>query len=440
MAHILFVTPYYPPEVGAPQIRISETALRLVRRGHRVTVLTTYPNYPSGYVPPEYHKRKIYCEQSHGVEIIRVWSYISPNKGFLRRILSQLSFGFLSPFIGLRALTRPDILIVESPPLFDAFAGRFLAWRYRCPFIFTVADLWPEAAVQMGVLRNRFLIKLTEWLESSTYRRAATIWTVTAGLYDILLKRGLPPEKLFLLTNGTDIDKFKPIDMTEARTQVDWADIFTILHLGTIGMAQGLHTLLDAAELLRDESDIRIVLVGEGATKAELEADAQRRGLTNITFLPSQPHDRIPLIVAAANACFASVRKLPLFENTVPTKTYESMACARPILLAVDGVARKLLVEEAGAALYIEPEDAQALADAILYLRDHPEVAAQLGACGREYVAVHFNRDLLVEKLDHRIATLLKQQHSSAVEAVVEAASTGPRPQNSLDGVSHKTS
>ncbi|HLZ56231.1 MAG TPA: glycosyltransferase family 4 protein [Ktedonosporobacter sp.] len=432
MAHILFVTPYYPPEVGAAQVRISETARRLVRRGHHVTVLTTYPNYPSGKVPPEYHKRKIYRETADGVEIIRVWSYISPNKGFLRRILSQLSFGCLSPFIGLRALSRPDILIVESPPLFDAFAGRFLAWRYRCPFIFTVADLWPEAAVQMGVLRNRFLIRLTEWLESSTYQRAATIWTVTAGLYEILLKRGLPAEKLFLLTNGTDIDKFKPTSMAQARAELGWEDTFTLLHLGTIGLAQGLQTLLDAADLLRDQRDIRIVFVGEGATKADLEADATRRGLTNVTFRPSQPHERIPLIVSAADVCFASVRKLPLFENTVPTKTYESMACARPVLLAVDGVARKILVEEAGAALYVEPENAQALADAIVYLRDHPEEAAQLGARGREYVAVHFNRDLLVEKLDHRITTLLEQKHSSPA---VEAASTSP--QGSIDGLSH---
>src|SRR5579859_5834577 len=158
MAHILFVTPYYPPEVGAAQVRISETARRLVRRGHHVTVLTTYPNYPSGKVPPEYHKRKIYGETSDGVEIIRVWSYISPNKGFLRRILSQLSFGCLSPLLGWNAIEHPDVIIVESPPLFDAIAARMLAWGKRCPFIFIVSDLWPESAVQLGMLRNRVLI------------------------------------------------------------------------------------------------------------------------------------------------------------------------------------------------------------------------------------------------------------------------------------------
>src|SRR6266852_1570279 len=152
MTHILFVTPYYPPEITAPAVRIGETAMRLVKRGHQVTVLTTFPNFPTGIVPPEYRGRVIQHEMHDGVRIVRVWSYFSPNKGFLRRILAQLSFGCLAPFLGWKAIGRPDVIIVESPPLFDAIAGCLLAFFKRRPFIFTVADLWPEAAIQMGIL------------------------------------------------------------------------------------------------------------------------------------------------------------------------------------------------------------------------------------------------------------------------------------------------
>lgn len=406
MANIVFFTPYYPPEVGAAQTRISETAARLVKRGHRVTVLTTLPNYPLGQVPPEYRGRAQRRQVQGGVSIVRVWSYISPNKGFLRRILSQLSFGCLAPFLGGRAVGRPDVIVVESPPLFDAIGGRVLARFKRCPYVFTVADIWPESAVQLGVLRNRLLIRLAEWLEWSTYRRAGAIWSVTAGIRQALIQRGLPEQQVFLLPNGVDTEKFRPLPQAEARAELGWEAGFTLLYAGTIGLAHGLITLLDAAERLKNHPDIRIILVGEGAAKDELIAEAERRQLTNVTFLSAQRHDRMPLIIAAADACLVSLRKVPLFEGALPSKMYEAMACARPIVLAVDGEARQLIAEQAGAALYVEPESAGALAEAILRLRDQPRLAQHLGERGREFVKAHFDRDHLVEGLEGHLLTL----------------------------------
>ncbi|MDQ2715203.1 MAG: glycosyltransferase family 4 protein [Chloroflexota bacterium] len=405
--HIVFITPYYPPEVGAPQTRISETAARLVQRGHTVTVLTTHPNYPSGVVPPAYRGLKMHRERREGVEIIRVWSYISPNKGFLRRILAQLSFGCLSPLLGGRHLARPDMLIVESPPLFDAFAGRLLALRYHCPYIFTVADIWPESAVQLGALRNRLLIWLAERLEWSAYTHAARVWAVTGGIREALVRRGLPAQRVFLLPNGVDVAAFRPMAKAEARTELGWEHTFTLLYAGTIGMAHGLHIVLDAAEKLRGQPDIRIVLAGEGALKADLLAAAARRQLTHVTFIDARPHKEMPTLIAASDVCLASLRKLPLFEGALPSKMYEAMACARPLLLAVDGEARTRIEQEAGAALYVEPENAQALADAIVHLRDNPTLAEQLGERGRQYVKTHFNRDLLVRDLETRIVECL---------------------------------
>src|SRR5712692_9629558 len=191
MTHILFITPYYPQEKTAPAVRISETARCLVRRGYQVTVLTTFPNFPSGIVPLEYRGHLIQRELRDGVNIVRVWSYITPNRGFLRRILAQLSFGCIGPLLGWKHLGHPDVIIVESPPLFDAIAGRILALLKRCPFIFTVADLWPESAVQLGVLRNKLFIRIAERLEWSTYERAGLVWAVTQGIRDTLIERGL---------------------------------------------------------------------------------------------------------------------------------------------------------------------------------------------------------------------------------------------------------
>ena len=414
MASILFFTPYYPPEVGAAQTRISETAVRLVKRGHQVTVLTTLPNYPLGKVPAEYRSRAQRRQVRDGVSIVRVWSYISPNKGFLRRILAQLSFGCLASFLGLRAIGKPDVIVVESPPLFDAIGGRLLARIMRCPYVFTVADIWPESAVQLGVLRNRLLIRLAEWLEWSTYRRAGAIWSVTAGIRQTLIERGLPEKQVFLLPNGVDTEKFRPLSQAQARAELGWEKGFTLVYAGTIGLAHGLSTLLDAAEQLKSYSDIRLVLVGEGAAKDELIADAQRRQLTNVTFLNAQPHDLMPCIISAADACLVSLRKVPLFEGALPSKMYEAMACARPIVLAVDGEARQLIAEQAGAALYVEPESAVALAQAILRLRDQPELAQQLGERGREFVKSHFDRNLLVEGLEQRLLTLINRRQGEA--------------------------
>lgn len=408
MSHVLFVTPYYPPEVGAPQTRISETAAGLVRLGHHVTVLTTLPNYPSGIVPPEYRGGKRRREVRDGVSVIRVWSFIRPNKGFLNRIVAQLSFGCLAPLLGARAVGHPDIIVVESPPLFDAIGGRLLAAIKRCPFIFTVADLWPEAAVQMGMLRNRLAIWLAERLERSAYRQATAVWCVTEGLRRILLDRGLSAEHVFMVSNGVDTGLFRPIPQAQARAALGWGNQFTVLFAGTIGLAPGLTMLLDVAERMRGQPDVRFVLLGDGAAKEDLMAEVARRNLSNVVFLDPMPHDQLPLALAAADACITRIPRVELFVATMPVKCYEAMACSRPIVLATaGGLAHHLCVQEAGAALAVDPDDASAIAEGILYLRDHPEVARDMGQRGRAYVQACFDRDRLTAALVAHVTTLV---------------------------------
>lgn len=425
MAHILFLTPYYPPEVGAPQTRISETATRLVHRGHDVTVLTTLPNYPTGIVPAEYQHGQKQREMRDGVRVMRVWSYISPNKGFLRRILSQLSFGCLAPVLGARLVGRPDMIIVESPPLFDGIAGRLLAWRKRASFIFTVSDIWPESAVQLGILRNRLAIWMAEQLEWSTYRHASAVWAVTAGIRQTLIRRGLSAEHVFLLPNGVDVTTFRPLPRAEARAALGWNDAFTVIYAGTIGLAQGLATVLDAAERLKGYPDIRFVLAGEGAAKADLMHAATVRQLTNVSFVDAQPHARVPLLLAAADACLVSLRNIPLFEGALPSKMYEAMACARPIILAVNGEARDLIEQQAGAAIHVEPEDPVGLAEAVLGVKCQPELARRLGEQGRAFVQTHFDREKLVDALEARITGLLESAREASGQVYADVLTTG---------------
>jgi colanic acid biosynthesis glycosyl transferase WcaI len=407
MTRILFITPYYPPEKGAAAVRVSETATRLVKQGHEVTVLTTVPNYPTGIVPQQYRGRLLQEEQIDGVRVVRVWSYVSPNKGFLRRILAQLSFGCLTPLLGGKAVHQPDIIILESHPLFNAIAGRVIAKWKHCPFIFMVSDLWPASAVQLGVLRNKTLIRLAEWLERSTYKRAGLIWALSAGIRDGIIECGIPPERVFLLTNGADLSMFYPQDQKQARAELDWDDRYTVLYVGNFGLSHGLTTVLEAAKRMQNHPEIHFILVGDGAERTALIDKTQRWNLNNVTFLAAQPHERVPLVLAGADICLVPMRNLPLFEGRLPLKMFEIMACARPIVLGVEGEARRIAEQEASAAIYVEPENVEALVNGILFLQQHPEEAKSLGLRGRAYVETHYDRDQLTAQLDTHIARLL---------------------------------
>ncbi len=411
MTHVLFVTPYYPPEKTPPAIRISGSAKGLFKRGYQVTVLTTFPNFPSGVVAPEYRGKIITQEVDEGIHVVRVWSYITPNKGFLRRVLAQLSFGCIAPLPGWKYVGRPDVIIVESPPLFNAIGGRLLAWGKHCPFIFNVADLWPDAAIELGVLRNPLFIRLARLLERSTYQKARVIWAVTAGIRERLVASGVPAERVFLLTNGVDTTQFKPMPQAQARAALGWDDRFTILYAGTHGLAQGLSTVLDAAAQLKWQPNIRFVFAGDGAAKADLVAQAREQELLNVSFIDPVPHERMPVLLAAADVCLVPLRRLPLFEGALPSKMYEVMACERPMLLGVDGEARRLAEQEARAAIYVEPENADSLVSAILHLYEHPEIAQALGCNGRAFVMKHFDRQRLVSILEEHINALSSEQN-----------------------------
>ena len=398
---ILFLTPYYPPEVGAPQARIHELALRLVKRGHRVQVLTALPNYPSGIVPPEYRDRAGTWEVRDGVEVHRTWIYATPNKGFVRRILAHLSF-MVSAILAAPRMAACDAVYVESPPLFDGIAGWVLAWSKGARMVFNVADLWPQSVVELGMIGPGLRLTLAQWLERWCYRVSDLILAVTTGIERDLQARGYG-DKVAWFPNGVDADRFEKGDGAAYRAELGLDGKFVVLYAGTMGLAQSLMTAIEAARRLEDDDRVRFVLAGDGAERDALCAAAGH----NVVMLPPQPGHRMPDLLAAADASLVSLRNVPLFLGAVPSKTYEAMAAGKPILLCAAGEAPDLL-RRAEAGVVVPPEDPDALAQAVRELQADPEARARMGGSGRRFVRQNFERDVLAARFEALLEGVLR--------------------------------
>jgi glycosyltransferase involved in cell wall biosynthesis len=394
--NVLFLTHYFAPEVGAPQTRILELGRRLVSRGHSVTVLTGFPNYPTGITPTPYQGHLHLREEMAGMRVVRAWVFATPNAGFFRRLLNHLSLT-LTSIPAAFGIGPVDVMIVESPPLFLGIAGYIISRVKRAPYVFNVADLWPETAVALGALKNPWLIDLAERLEWFLYRRAARVTTVTRGIRHTIVERGMPPDRVMLLTNGVDTDRFHPsVDPSPAEQELGLDGRLTVAYAGTHGMAQGLEILVEAAALLRNQKGIRFVMVGEGAEKPGLMSKAAQLGLKNLDFFPNQPTSFMPHLWAAVDIAVVSLRRLDIFHSALPSKLFEIMATECPVVMAAEGEARDLILR-AKAGVVVEPENATELAEAVLQLAADASARRQYGRNGRCHVREHFNREYLAD-------------------------------------------
>jgi len=394
---IMFLTHYFPPEIGAPQARMHELAKRLNDLGDTVTILTAFPNYPTGVIQEGYGGRFAMEERMDGVRVLRRWVFATPNAGFFRRIGNWLSFAVTS-LTATRQVGPVDVIFVQSPPLTIGLSTLAYARLKRSPFVFNVSDIWPQSAVELGVLRNRFAIRLAEMLEMHVYRRAARVTVPTPGMLERLAARGVPREKLVLLTNGVDTDVYHPEPPDRdlaARLGLDGHKVF--LYAGTHGLSQGLDVILEAAKLTRDP-DVLYVLAGEGADKGALVAKAKAEGIANVRFLPNQPKSSMPALLNSTYAAIISLKRLELFRSALPSKMFESMAVGQPLVAALWGEGADL-VRAAGCGLVTEPGNAQELRDAVESLARDPERARTMGRRGREYVDEHYNRARIAVRL-----------------------------------------
>jgi len=395
---ILFVTHYFPPEVNAPANRTHEHCRRWVEDGHDVTVITGVPNHPRGEVFDGFENRWIQEEVIDGIRVIRTWMYLAPNAGFMKRIANYLLFALTATLASFRA-ERPDIVVATSPQFFVGVAGAIIAKLKRRPFVLEIRDLWPKSIVELGQLSDGVILKMLEALENWLYRSASGIVVNTNTFHDHITARGVESDRIELVYNGINPSVFHPKAKNNALLAEHGLDgTFTVAYVGTLGLAHGLTLLIDVAEKMREKSNVRFVLIGDGADRRKLESDISRRGLSNVTLLGLQPRHMMPDWIASIDLLLVLLRDLPVFETVIPSKIFEFLAQERPVVLAAKGEIRRMMTE-ADAALVIDPEEADQLVSAIEEVIARPEEAALRAAAGRQWVEQDFIRDDLGRKM-----------------------------------------
>jgi len=390
---VTILTQYYPPEIGAPQARLSELANALVRRGHDVTVLTAMPSYPVGKIYPGYGGL-LRRERRDGTQVIRTAVFPTQRADFLGRLANYFSFACSAGIMGTFLLRRCEYLIVESPPLFLGLTGLWLSWRTRAAMVFNVSDLWPETAVRLGVVRAGSIgHRIAAWLEGLCYRHAAVVSGQTKTIVDSIAER-FPECRTYHFSNGVNTSAFHPERRTAAaRATLEGeggeADACVALYAGLHGLAQGLDQVLEAAETLRTDPNLRMVLVGDGPAKEKLLQRAQARDLRNVRFLAPLPSGQVPPLVAAAD-----ILLVPLathIPGATPSKLYEAMASGRPVVLVAAGEPAAF-VREHRAGIVVAPGDGPGLVDALRTLSADPALRRELGANGRRTVEQLFDK------------------------------------------------
>lgn len=399
---ILFFSHYYTPEGNAPATRVSALCERWVKAGHDVTVVTGAPNVPNGVVYDGYQNRRM-SEVLNGVKVERVKTYIAANKGAVRRMFNFATYFLSSLWTALR-LPKPDVVIATSPQIFCGYAGVWYKRLRSVPLVIEIRDIWPESMGAVGAKIPTPAYKILEWIERSMYRSCDRLVTVGEGYFVRLAEKGVPREKMSIVMNGTDLAVYSPRPKNEALLEkFGLKDKFVVSYIGTVGMACGLGCVLDAGEKVKAKGEdeqwsglVRFVIVGDGAARVQLEDEAKRRGLTNVIFTGRQPKSDMPDWVSSSDASLVHLKKSELFTTVMPSKIFESAGCKRPIIMGVDGFAKKLVMD-AKAGLDMTPENAESLVKCVKELVDDPVLCRQLGENAYENIAKIHSRDRQAE-------------------------------------------
>ncbi|HEX4945300.1 MAG TPA: glycosyltransferase family 4 protein [Blastocatellia bacterium] len=408
---ITFLCQYFPPEMGAPSARTYEHARHWASLGHDVTVITGFPNHPTGIIRPEYRGHFAKREKVDGINVLRTWIYCAANKGFARRVLNFLSFFVSSWLLGAFMTRRPEIVVGTSPQFFCAVAAYVLSCIKRVPFVFEVRDIWPQSAVELGVLRNPWIIRVLEAIEMFLYRRAALIVIVAESSRPYLIARGIAPEKIKMIPNGIDAQYLALASESgeSIRAESDLQEKFVVSYIGTHGMSHALDTVLRAAKELEAAPDVHFLLVGEGAEKDNLKKLAEDLQLRNVTFVKEQPRERLLAFYRASDVSLVPLRRLPIFKKVLPSKMFELMGVGCPIICSVEGEAAAL-IERAKSGICIEPENIAALVATIRQLRDTPALRQTLSENGERFVRTNYLRSVLAEKYLNVLSGVLHPQ------------------------------
>lgn len=393
---ILFLTDNFPPEVNAPATRTYEHCKEWVKQGIEVTVITCVPNFPQGKVYKGYHNRLYQKEIMDGIHVVRVWSYITANEGFLKRTLDYISFSITSFFAGL--FQKTDIIIATSPQFFTALSGRTLSFWKRKPWIMEVRDLWPESIKTVGAMKDNPIIRLLEWEEKRCYRSAKKIIVVTDSFKKRLEEKGVDSEKIEIIKNGVNRNLFSPLPKDEALLeQLDLKDKRVIGYIGTHGMAHKLDFILHCASQMDGKNNYHFLFIGAGAEKKKLLELKNKLGINNVTLLDPVSKQEVKRYISILDVALINLRKSALFTTVIPSKIFENAGMEIPILMGVDGEARQI-VEHYEAGLCFAPESEDDFKRQLDKLLSDPILYKQCKA-GCRKLANDFDRKLLAKQM-----------------------------------------
>jgi glycosyltransferase involved in cell wall biosynthesis len=402
---ILFLSDNFPPEGNAPATRLFEHATRWVRAGHDITVITCAPNFPEGKLFSGYRNAWRQVELMDGIRVVRVKTYITANEGFLKRSLDYMSFMMMATVISLFE-RRPDVVVATSPQFFCAFAGWMvgvLKWR---PFVFELRDLWPASIMAVGAMEKSLIIRLLERVELFLYRRAACIISVTESFREDLVERGIPREKIEVVINGVDLDRYEPRPRDADLSREFGLDgKFVAGYMGTHGMAHALPKVLEAAERLLVREDIAFFFAGSGAERARVEQIVAERGLSNVRLIPRQPKERMPALWSLCDLSIVPLRDNPVFATVIPSKIFESMGMGVPILMSLPEGEATGIIRRTTSGVCVPPEDPDAMAVEIARLADAQEEMQRLRQFARA-AAPQFSREHLAARMIEVLSAL----------------------------------
>jgi len=401
---ILFHTHYYLPETGPATKRISGLATNLKKLGHEVEILTGFPSYPSGIKPEGYKKRLYMEEEINNIKIYRYYSYASPKVNIFNRLLNYISF-MISSFFFIFKKEKYDVIICSSPPLFISLTSYFISRIKKIPLIFDVRDIWPDVAAEIGEIeKNSIKYKVLDLLADFIYKKSYKINVVTKMKKEKLIRKGIKEEKINYISNGFDKEFLEnPIDK-EIINEFSLKDKFVLIYVGTIGLAQGLDIILDAANDLKNHDNIKFLIIGDGLEKDDLQKKAKQLNLNNLNFLGIYPHEKIYTFLKYSDVSIIPLRNENL-KDSVPSKLFESLGAGCPVILSAVGESLSILKESNG-GLSIDPGDSKALTDSILKLYNNEDLRKKMSKNGQKYVLNNFTRFEIAKKLKDELIDL----------------------------------
>ncbi len=405
----VIICQYYPPEQAPIGVMLKELAEDLAKDGHRVTVITGFPNHPLGKIFPGYNRKLFSNSVEGGVKVTRCWLHVSPKKTVFNRLLNFISFG-ISSFWAVLFFEKPDLILAVSPPLSNGITAMLLKGIKNCRYIFNVQDIYPDAAVNAGVVRDSRLISIFQKLELSIYRQARKVTVISEGFKENLALKGVPSGKIDIIYNWIDASEIAPQPReNDFSLKQGLKDKFVVLYSGTIGVVSGAEIMLECAQSLKDHPGIIFLMVGEGVVKDRIKAEAQYRGLDNIRMLPFQPREILSQVLSSADLTVLTLQK-NRGKSSVPSKVLGYMAAARPVAASLDAdsdTAR--FINLAGCGICVPAGDAKGLTGTILSLYNDPAHRHRLGQNGREFLLKYCDRKTATHRYQQLIEECIKR-------------------------------